>query len=181
MGGYRIDYAVSSLQLRRRLWQQAHTDALTGLLNRAGWNREAGKAYADAVARGQSVSFVFFDIDFFKSVNDLHGHDAGDRVLQTLGRILAQRIGGGSYCARLGGEEFVVMVVDQQPEQVESFVMRVRAEFEKASEFATRVARTWPCTRPRPRAETASSSAAPGCGRRARRPSRPTFDLRRMG
>ena len=52
MGGYRTDYAVSSLRLRRRLWQQAHTDALTSLLNRAGWNREAGKAYADAVTAG---------------------------------------------------------------------------------------------------------------------------------
>ena len=84
------------------------------------------------------MSVVFFDIDIFKAVNDLHGHDAGDRALQTLGRILGQRTGADSYCARLGGEEFVVMVVDERPEQVESFVMRVRAEFEKASEFGTR-------------------------------------------
>ena len=140
MGGYRTDYAVSSLRLRRRLWQQAHTDALTSLLNRSGWNREAGNAYAEAITRGQSVSFVFFDIDFFKAVNDTHGHDVGDRVLQILGRILDQRTDDDSYCARLGGEEFVVMVVDQPAEQVESFVKRVRSEFEReASEYATRV------------------------------------------
>lgn len=56
MGGYRTDYAVSSFHLRRRLWQQAITDPLTGLLNRAGWNREAGAAYALAVTRGLPVN-----------------------------------------------------------------------------------------------------------------------------
>ena len=140
MGGYRTDYAVSAFRLRRRMRQQADTDELTSLLNRAGWNREATKAYEIALTRGLPLSFVFFDIDFFKSVNDTHGHDAGDRVLQMLGRILLERADNGSCLARFGGEEFVALFVDHSPEQVEGFVKRVRREFAlAASEYGTRV------------------------------------------
>lgn len=140
MGGYRNDYAVSAFRLRRRMRKQAITDELTGLLNRAGWNRDATEAYETAITRGLPLSFTFFDIDFFKTVNDTHGHEVGDRVLHMLGRILSERAGAGSYCARLGGEEFVVMFIDQPPEQVEGFVKRVRTEFEHAaSEYATKV------------------------------------------
>ena len=140
MGGFRTDYAVSAFRLRRRMRQQADTDELTSLLNRAGWNREATKAYEIALTRGLPLSFVFFDIDFFKSVNDTHGHEAGDRVLQMLGRILLDRADNGSYLARFGGEEFVALFVDHSPEQVEGFVKRVRREFAlAASQYGTRV------------------------------------------
>lgn len=140
MGAYRTDYAVSAFRLRRRMRKQAITDELTGLLNRAGWNRDAAEAYEVAVTRGLPLSIVFFDIDFFKAVNDTYGHEAGDRTLQMLGRILAERAGDRSYCARFGGEEFVVMFIDSPPEQVEGFVKRVRGEFAlAASEFSTRV------------------------------------------
>lgn len=140
MGRYLTDYAVSAYRLRRRMRQQTITDELTGLLNRAGWNRDAADAYAVAMTRGLPLSFAFFDIDFFKRVNDTFGHDTGDRVLQMLGRILAERAGPNTFEARLGGEEFVVMFIDQPPEQIEGFVMRVRGEFEHAaSEYSTRV------------------------------------------
>lgn len=140
MGAYRTDYAVSAFRLRRRMRQQADTDELTGLLNRAGWKREATRAYDTALTRGLPLSFVFFDIDLFKSVNDTHGHEAGDRVLQMLGRILVERAEPGSYRARFGGEEFVVLFIDQPPEQIEGFVKRVRREFAvAASEYGTKV------------------------------------------
>ena len=140
MGGYRTDYAVSAFRLRRRMRHQANTDELTSLLNRSGWNRDAAKAYEIALTRGLPLSFVFFDIDLFKSVNDTHGHEAGDRVLQMLGCILQDCSDDGSYCARLGGEEFVVLFIDQAPEQVEVFVERVRREFSlAASDYGTRV------------------------------------------
>ncbi len=140
LGRYLSDYAVSAFRLRRKMRKQAITDELTGLLNRAGWNRDAADAYGVAVTRGQPLSFAFLDIDFFKRVNDTFGHEAGDRVLQMLGLILAERAGSNSFAARLGGEEFVVLFVDHTPEHVEGFVKRVRSEFEHAaSEFSTRV------------------------------------------
>ena len=129
LGGYRTDFAVATYRMRMRLHRQASTDELTGLLNRAGWNRDATAAYAAAVVRGRPLSVAFFDIDRFKVVNDTYGHAAGDQILQSLGQILKERHGLHSHCARLGGEEFVVLFVDETPEAVEGFVQRVRRSF----------------------------------------------------
>ncbi|RZA25544.1 MAG: GGDEF domain-containing protein [Lysobacteraceae bacterium] len=79
----------------------------------------------------QPLSLAFFDIDHFKSVNDTHGHDAGDRVLQTMGRILRDSVGGRDISARLGGEEFVVLFAERQPAEVEALVQRIRRQFEQ--------------------------------------------------
>jgi diguanylate cyclase (GGDEF)-like protein len=77
------------------------------------------------------LSFAFFDIDHFKVVNDTHGHDAGDQVLQALGRILRARMDRECISARLGGEEFVVLFAGRTPVQVEELVREVREEFER--------------------------------------------------
>ena len=133
LGGYRTDFAVSTFRIRQRLRAQATTDELTGLRNRAGWNREAGEAYDDAIRRGRPASVAFFDIDYFKRVNDTHGHAAGDHVIQQLGQILRERAGQRCLCARLGGEEFVALLVDDTADSVEGFVQRVRKEFAEAA------------------------------------------------
>ena len=133
LGGYRTDFAVETFRIRQKLRQQATTDELTGLLNRAGWNREATEAYDDAIRRGRTTSIAFFDIDHFKRVNDTFGHDTGDRVLQQLGQIIRERAGERCICARLGGEEFVVLFVDQPGESVEGFVQRVRKAFDESA------------------------------------------------
>lgn len=129
--GYRMDFAIAAFQMRNRLRLQAVTDGLTGLINREGWNREAAAAYMAAHESARSLSFAFFDIDHFKVVNDTHGHDAGDRVLQALGRILRERMDRECISARLGGEEFVVLFAGRPPAQVEELVRQVRAEFER--------------------------------------------------
>jgi diguanylate cyclase (GGDEF)-like protein len=133
LGGYRTDFAVGAFKIRQQLKHQATTDALTGLRNRAGWNREAEERYEDAVRRGKTASFAFFDIDQFKRVNDTHGHATGDLILQALGQVIRERVGAHCCAARLGGEEFVVLMVDQAPESVEGFVQRVRKEFADAT------------------------------------------------
>ena len=127
--GYRMDFAISVFQMRNRLRLQAVTDGLTGLINREGWNREAAAAYMSAHESARPLSFAFFDIDHFKVVNDTHGHDAGDQVLQALGRILRARTDRECISARLGGEEFVVLFAGHSPAQVEELVRQVRDEF----------------------------------------------------
>jgi len=117
LAGYRTDFAVSAWRMRRRLVQQAHTDELTGLLNRNGWGDHAVAAHARAAAAGSPVAVVVLDIDFFKRINDDHGHDGGDAVLQRLGGIMRARVGANGCAARIGGEEFAE---------------RVRREFGKA-------------------------------------------------
>ena len=96
----------------RALDLQARTDALTGLLNRRGF--ESQMAFAMALARRSTrpLSVIAVDVDHFKRVNDTYGHEAGDEVLRRLARTLETRLRGSDVIARLGGEEFVALLPD---------------------------------------------------------------------
>ena len=133
LGGYRTDFAVAAFHARQQLRRQASTDELTGLLNRAGWNRLGGELFERSAAHDRALSLVLFDIDHFKRINDTWGHAAGDAVLQRLGHILTERQGGNEHAARLGGEEFVVMFSGESAEAVEGFAQRVRRDFALAA------------------------------------------------
>lgn len=133
LSGYRTDFAVEAYRVRHLLWKQATTDALTGLCNRTGWQRDAARVYADAGKRASPRSLVFFDVDHFKRVNDTWGHERGDEVLRLLGLAIAARLGADSYAARLGGEEFIVLMVDAAPVAVERYAQRVREDFAQAT------------------------------------------------
>lgn len=90
----------------------AATDALTGL-----FNRRYALAYLDRVARecrdaGRGYAVMLADLDHFKRINDLHGHAAGDEVLRTVAGRLRDRLRGEDMVARLGGEEFLVVMPD---------------------------------------------------------------------
>ncbi|WP_156962977.1 GGDEF domain-containing protein [Aerolutibacter daejeonensis] len=130
--GYRTGFAVEAYRVRHQLWEQANTDALTGVFNRAGWNRMVVLHYHTAVEAGRPVSLAFFDVDHFKRINDTWGHERGDEVLQALGRVLHARQDDRVWAARMGGEEFVVLLVDTPPEAVERFCHRVCESFAEA-------------------------------------------------
>lgn len=130
--GYRTGFAVEAFRVRHQLWEQANTDALTGVFNRAGWNRMVVLHYHAAVEAGRPVSLAFFDVDHFKRINDTWGHERGDEVLQALGRVLHARQDDRVWAARMGGEEFVVLLVDTPPEAVARFCHRVRESFAEA-------------------------------------------------
>lgn len=130
--GYRTAFAVEAFRARHQLWEQANTDALTGVFNRAGWNRMVVLHYHAAVQAGRPVSLAFFDVDHFKRINDTWGHERGDEVLQALGRVLHARQDDRVWAARMGGEEFVVLLVDTPPDAVARFCHRVRESFAEA-------------------------------------------------
>ena len=132
LAGYRTDFAVSAWQMRRRLVKQAHTDELTGLLNRNGWSDRAVAAHAQAIAAGRPVAVVVLDIDYFKRINDDHGHDGGDAVLQRLGGIMRARVTAEGCAARIGGEEFAVLLDGDDAVNALAFAERLRREFGKA-------------------------------------------------
>ena len=96
----------------RALDQQARTDALTGLLNRRGFETQIAFALALAHRGGRPLSLINVDVDHFKRVNDTFGHEAGDEVLRRLARTLDARLRNSDVVARLGGEEFVVLLPD---------------------------------------------------------------------
>ena len=86
------------------------TDPLTGLGNRKYFDRSIEIAVQNALANGEPLSLLMFDIDHFKSFNDSYGHLTGDQVLRLVGMSLKQTIKGQDITARYGGEEFVVVL-----------------------------------------------------------------------
>jgi diguanylate cyclase len=86
------------------------TDPLTGLGNRKYFDRSIEIAVQNALANGEPLSLLMFDIDHFKSFNDSYGHLTGDQVLRLVGMSLKQTIKGQDITARYGGEEFAVLL-----------------------------------------------------------------------
>nr|WP_240897567.1 GGDEF domain-containing protein [Kineococcus vitellinus] len=102
-----VAQALVTSEAHRALREQARTDALTGLANRAAFT-EALQRAASAPEAGFSVAFV--DLDDFKLVNDARGHAAGDELLRTVAARLRAAVREGDVCARLGGDEFAVLL-----------------------------------------------------------------------
>ena len=92
--------------------EMAVTDGLTGLHNRRYLERHLGTLVQQATAREKPLSVLILDIDHFKSVNDTHGHAAGDEVLREFSRRVRKAVRGIDLACRIGGEEFIVAMPD---------------------------------------------------------------------
>src|SRR5690242_11066751 len=110
----RLELAESEL---RRL---ASHDPLTGLPNRSQLDARLRTAVARARKRERAVALLFIDLDNFKLVNDSFGHAAGDRLLRRVATRLGGVEGAGGVLARHGGDEFLVLIDDLQPEGAEA-------------------------------------------------------------
>ena len=93
----------------RSLTMASFTDPLSGLLNRRGFLDRAKESMQASQIAGQNVYLAIADIDHFKAINDNHGHETGDRVIQAFGAMLEALAAQGSSVARIGGEEFAVL------------------------------------------------------------------------
>lgn len=87
----------------------AESDPLTGLANRRSFQSRLARAMAQAAAEDTPLSVAFCDIDHFKSINDNHGHDTGDRILKMVADALAEGAGEDAFVGRFGGEEFLIL------------------------------------------------------------------------
>jgi diguanylate cyclase (GGDEF)-like protein len=112
--------------LLTRLGEEARTDALTGLLNRRGFDERAKLELTHARREQNAIAVVVFDIDYFKRVNDEWGHEIGDRVLARIGDLLREHSRDIDVTARFGGEEFVVLLPRCTSSDAASFAERVR-------------------------------------------------------
>jgi diguanylate cyclase (GGDEF)-like protein len=107
-------YQAELEQQNAELAEQSRTDALTGLPNRRAF-AVALESAIDRAANGKSLFVAIVDIDHFKTINDLHGHAAGDETLVEIGRAIHSQRGGHGFAARLGGEEFGLFMPDIAP------------------------------------------------------------------
>jgi diguanylate cyclase (GGDEF)-like protein/PAS domain S-box-containing protein len=109
------DLRFAATQLQRdaqRLEFLAHHDTLTGLPNRAMFAERAREAVAHARRHGKNAAFLFLDLDNFKEVNDSLGHDVGDGLLKVIAARLRASVRGDDFVARIGGDEFCVLLQD---------------------------------------------------------------------
>ncbi|MFF0947777.1 GGDEF domain-containing protein [Rhizobium leguminosarum] len=120
-----LSLALHQWRLAARHRLDAITDPLTGLLNRRALFDQYGTR-----PMGTTTAVIVFDIDHFKSVNDRFGHAAGDRVLNVFAGELSAHCRTGDTAARLGGEEFVLVLKEIMPGRAELTAERIRRAFE---------------------------------------------------
>ena len=111
--------------------QSAHTDTLTGLLNRRGLEDRLEHALEEAQESRRPLSLVVLDCDDFKDVNDRAGHEYGDALLREVGLVLRLACPEGGSAARLGGDEFVVLLPETDPDEAVTETMRLRRELDE--------------------------------------------------
>lgn len=107
-----LGIAIAHDNQMRRLAELSRTDELTGLLNRRAFMEDLHQRHGHMYRVSRMGALLYIDLDNFKPVNDLYGHEAGDRVLKEFASILAGNSRIGDLCARLGGDEFAIWLED---------------------------------------------------------------------
>jgi diguanylate cyclase (GGDEF)-like protein len=123
----RIRAGSRVMELEQRLSLLANTDALTGLATRRVLFEDVRREWGRAERYHSPLSCVMIDIDFFKRINDIHGHQAGDEVLRCVGQALKSGVRTCDYVGRYGGEEFCVFLPETDEEQAQQWAERMRS------------------------------------------------------
>ena len=128
---------LATVEAERRISEQqarisyleglSNSDELTGLLNRRGFHLALGAARARAQRHGETGLLVLCDLDRFKAINDRHGHLAGDSVLRSVAALLRKEIRRSDAVARIGGDEFAILMSDTRRSQAADRVLRLKA------------------------------------------------------
>ena len=124
---YRQTQLKNAADEMRRLYNR---DVLTGLFNRISYNEMIAPRFRDYTRDGVVCAMVFFDVDYFKKINDTYGHDFGDKVLITIAKVIVNSKPKDSFAYRFGGDEFVVFIPYAYPEKLDRFMQRVSSGLE---------------------------------------------------
>lgn len=106
---------------------QANTDVLCNVLNRRGWDAKAETLLKEQQNKGGVIGLLYIDLDEFKQINDLWGHDVGDKVLKVIAEIIRYQVRSSDSIGRIGGDEFVVLGHFQRHDEAENIASRVQA------------------------------------------------------
>ena len=119
------------INVQERLHRLENLDPVTELPNRAFFRDRLRRAIAKATGTETAAAVLFLDIDRFKTVNDGFGHPVGDLVLQQIGRRLRDTLRDGDVVARIGGDEFAVVLADLNRERVERVAQKLAHAFDR--------------------------------------------------
>jgi diguanylate cyclase (GGDEF)-like protein len=113
----------------------AHTDGLTGILNRGAFMEAAEASLDRSIRAGRPWSLITFDLDHFKAVNDGHGHAVGDEVLRCFAQVVRRTVRERDLIGRIGGEEFAAICPDTGAGTAQVIAERIRLAFSAACQF----------------------------------------------
>ncbi len=122
----RIRDITHNHNLEKELKVQATIDELSGLLNRREYMSRSHKALRHHMSMRGDVYVMMMDLDFFKSINDVHGHLAGDKVIREFGEILRSGFGKKDIVGRFGGEEFAILLIRKYRDEVYRLAEEIR-------------------------------------------------------
>lgn len=123
----RLQAGSRIVELEQRLSLLANSDPLTGLATKRTLGDHLEREWRRARRYRSNLSCVMLDIDFFKRINDTHGHPAGDEVIRAIGRVLSENCRASDFVGRVGGEEFCVLLPETDEEHAVSWAERLRA------------------------------------------------------
>ncbi len=124
---------IKAKRLAQTLQGMATKDTLTGLYNRRYLEVYMDSLVSGVLRRGTLIGILMCDMDYFKTVNDEHGHDAGDAVLKQLGRIIKNNVRESDLVIRFGGEEFLVLLIDCEKGFSIKIAEKIRVAVEETS------------------------------------------------
>jgi diguanylate cyclase len=113
--------------------EESLKDSLTGLLNRGAYEEQGAKEIARLNRYGHALTLAVTDIDYFKKINDNHGHLAGDKALTLIAQVLKQRLRTSDLIARYGGEEFVILMPDTMLDGAHLAIEQLREAIESSA------------------------------------------------
>ncbi len=122
-----VDLQKELMETNRRLEQLSITDGLTKLNNHRFFQDELARAFEESQRYERPLSLAMIDIDFFKKVNDTHGHAVGDEVLKTVAELYKSSVRSTDLVARYGGEEFAIMMPETELADAITFAEQIRA------------------------------------------------------
>jgi diguanylate cyclase (GGDEF)-like protein len=128
---FATNYAFTSNQvLTAKLRNQALKDELTELANRRAMRQNLFKEMARSQRTGRPTSLLMIDIDYFKQINDVFGHDVGDQALKWLAEVFNETLRGTDLASRWGGEEFLILLPETDIKQAYFVANRIRESIE---------------------------------------------------
>lgn len=130
----RVGGELQKLKSHEEVKEEGERDKLTGLYNRQFFDVEIERAFNESMRTGTKLAYAEIDLDYFKQMNDTHGHDFGDKVLKTAADVFTKTVRPEDYVFRVGGDEFGLMFKGLSEDEMFKALKRIRDNYTKEVE-----------------------------------------------